>query len=405
MRKFFTGFYFILSGFLTYGQTTSIPYSNNFDYLPQNAVGWSHYATTGTDDWEIGMPNDGTYFTGAYSFSNAWGTNLDGGFLGFSDRSLETPYFNLTDITQHYVFSIYHKVRANSGGNQFKIEYRVGVNGLWSLLDDAAMNKKNWQSSSTFSNSYASYRHSAIDLFFLQGQDSVMFRFRMNSQKANGNGWLIDNFTIQPEYHNVVASQGDTITGINRYFSNFTVSNTFYFSNQWGNYYNFADEYYFSNDNILDVGDQLLGVINHNSNTTQNYNNTFPLPTGLSAGEYYIFYKYDVNNVLVENDETDNTNFAVLMIDSIFTADYAEDFDSTVYNWNSAFGVSGSLWKKGDPNNWHVEDPRSGNNAWVSGEQMFNENYLESPFMDLSTSNNTSICWWYRNSKACTYSN
>lgn len=395
MCNFLISLFILLFTVSTFGQTTSIPYSNNFDVLPQNSVGWSHYADVGNDDWEIGVPNDGIYFSDAYSLPNVWGTGLNNGFQGNSDRSLETPYFNLTDVSQHYAFSLYHKIRANSSGNQFKIEYKVGANGAWLLLDDAAMNKKNWQNATTFSSIYTSYRHSAIDLFFIQGQDSVKFRFRLNSLYPNGNGWMIDNFRIQPEYYNVHASQGDTIKGINKHFTNFTVNTEFLFNNQWSNYYNFQDEFYFSHDNILDAGDQLLITSNHSNNSTQNYNYTFPLPAGLSAGNYYIFYKYDVNDVLEEDDETDNTNFAVLVIDSIFSADYVEDFDTTLYKWNLAYDSSQSDWKRGDPNNWHVEDPRSGNNAWFSGEY----GNLDSPYLDLSSSNNSVICWWYRNSK------
>lgn len=384
-------------------QTIVVPYSNSFDNLPNDTIGWSHHSESGIDDWQIGTPDNGTYFSSAFSTPNAWGTNLTGNFEGYSNRWLETPYFDLTNTSQRMAFSIDHKVRAGSSGNIFKIEYKVGSNGVWQLLD-GSVNKKNWQNSSGFTNYYTLWKNSAIDLYFLQGQDSVKFRFRLNSQYSNGFGWLIDNFKILPEYNNIVAIQGDTIRGINSYFTNFTIVNNYQFTNQWSNSYGFTDRFYFSEDNILDDGDQLLGEKYHSlSSSYSNWSNTFPLPINLSPGEYYIFYEYDVLDVLTENNESDNINFAVLIIDKIYEADYTDDFDSTFSLWNSSINGSETQWKRGDPNNWHVENPRSGVNAWLSGEQVTNQNYLESPYLDLSNSTNTSICWWYKSSRGISY--
>ncbi len=399
MKHYFLGVLLLLLA-NTKAQTTAVPFTNTFDNWPIDTLGWSHYAISGTDDWQVGIPNNSTYFSGACTSPYAWGTNLTGNFAANSNRALETPFFNLTNTGQHMAFSFQHKVNKYNSLNQFKLEYKIGANGVWQLLDNTLSNKKNWQNSSGFSTYYATWRTSAIDLFFIQGQDSVKFRFRLSSQNSDGNGWLIDNFSIQPEYYNVTAVPGDTIKGINSLFTNFNVTSNYNFNNQYSNSYYLTDRFYFSNDNILDAGDYFLGEVNHwVGSTISNWNNTFSLPVGLNAGSYYIFYEYDVNDSIVENNENDNVNFAVLVLDSIYTTNYVEDFDTSIYVWNSNLNVNNSQWKRGDPNNWHLEDPRSGNNAWFSGIQVTNENYLESPYLDLSNSVNNSICWWYKTSR------
>ncbi len=377
----------------------SVPYQNDFDQLPADAVGWSHAAISGTDDWEIGVPSGGQYFNASFSPSNAWATNLSGPYAANSERVLMTPYFNLTNTSVHYILSFRHKMNASGTPFSFKMEYKVGQAGIWQLLDNASAQKDLWQNTSGFSPYYFAWIKSKIDLFFLQGQDSVQFRFKFLSSTSNGYGWLLDDFEINERYNNLVATQGDTIRGVNQYFTNFTVKTNYTLNLEWSGIYSFTDKFYFSTDNVLDGSDLLLGNVTHNvSSTIPNWSNTFPLPTGLSSGNYYIFYQYDTGNVLVENNETDNQNFTVLILDSVYSSDYATDFDTTALIWNSLVGASGSSWTKGSGNNWHLERPRSGSFAWISGVSGSN-NRLESPYLNLTNSVNTSVCFWYRASQ------
>ncbi len=383
-------------------QTVSIPYSNNFDNLATDTVGWSHYADSGTDDWEVGDPNY-SWFGSSYSNPNAWKTDLDNSYATFSDRSLETPYFDLSDTITPKVLSLYHKTRASWAS--FKIEYKIGSNGIWLLLDNTASPKKNWQSGGNgFSNTTHSFRHSNINLSFIQGQDSLKFRFRfVSNQGTNNGGWMIDNFSIQPEYINVYAAQGDTIRSIHKYSPSFKVVSDYIFSNQYNHSYYFTDSFFFSTDNILDINDLFLGTNSHWENDTENdYDHTLNLPMGLNALQpYYIFYKYDANNVLVENNESDNINYTVLLLDSIYESNYIEDFEDNVQKWNNS---RGEKWSFGAPDNWHVESARSGKNAWLSGEEILGNAslymLLESPFLDLTYSVNSSLCFWYKTSRS-----
>jgi len=377
----------------------SVPYQNDFDHLPIDSIGWSHYALNGTDDWQIGVPSGGQYFNASFSPSNAWATNLSGPYATNSERALVTPYFDLTSTAAHYILSFRHKTNASGSAYSFKLEYKVGQAGNWQILDNASTQKVSWQNASGFTPYYFAWTKPKIDLFFLQGQDSVQFRFKFLSNASNAYGWLMDDFEINERYNNLIATQGDTIRGVNQHFTNFTVKTNYNLNLEWTGLYSFTDKFYFSTDNVLDGSDLLLGNIVHNaSGTITNWTNTFPLPTGLSAGNYYVFYQYDVANALVENNESDNEHFAVLVLDSVYSTNYATDFDTSALIWNSLVGASGSSWTKGNGNNWHVEKPRSGNKAWLSGVSGTN-NTLESPYLNLTNSVNTSVCFWYRASQ------
>lgn len=379
------------------------PYQNNFDSF--DSTGWSHYSITGTDDWTLTAPAK-TYFNGANTFPNGWVTNIIGNFNGNSNRALQTPCFDLTDTTQKLIFSFYHKTHANSSGNAFIVEYSLNNGTTWSVLTNTASPSTMWQSATGFSgNLYSSFYKSTFGLRFLQGNPSVCFRFRFNSTTANGEGWLVDDFAIEPEYYNVKALKGDTIKNLNHFFTQFPINFKFQFDNQFYSSFNFSNNFYFSRDSIKDIGDVFLG--NKSLNTTStvtNWANTFQLPSGLNAGYYYILYDLDANNILNEANESDNSNFTILKIDSIYVTDYIDNFDSLSNDWshytlgyNPTYNLS---WRKSPPNYFRMERAHSGKNAYHTVLQSTTPNpaytTLQSPFLDLSTKTNQAICFWYR---------
>lgn len=384
-----------------YSQVYTPPYSNSFDN-PGDTIGWNHYALFGTDDWEMGIPNSYT-FTSAHSSPNVWLTNLTGSYAANSTRALETPYFNLSDTTKNLYFSFYHKRRSN-GSTGCYVEYTTNAGSNWSMLVNSGSQSAGWQTTSGFSGSqYSTFLHSTMSLKFLEGlsQDSVKFRFKYYTSSDNQAGWMIDDFGIFEEYNNLVAKQGDSIVGINSVFTEFTVNSTYTFQQNYSTTYNIQSDFYFSTDLIIDPSDIFLGSVNtYTAGSSSNWSNTFNLPSGLSAGTYYILYDMDVLNVFDEVNEMDNSSYAVMIIDSLYSMPYRTDFDTTALIWNNLADGSISTWKKGDPNGWHVEDPRSGANAWVSGEAINGyNNYLESPYLDFSNSANNVLCFWYRNSQ------
>jgi len=375
-------------------QQSSVPYYNFFDN-PNDTTGWNHYAISGTDSWQMGVPN-GNVLNSSYSLPSAWVTNLNGNVPQFSVAVLETPYFDLSDLSINYVLSFYHKCFSSVGGMIYKLEYSIDNGDNWELLLENVQ-RKNWQVSTGFQGSQSTqWRHSAISLSFIQGQDSVKFRFKNETQSHLNEGWIIDNFTIAPEYFNVIAEEGDTIINVNKYYSQFTVKSDFVFHNQWTQAHNFTSEFYFSEDDILDEDDLFLGeVLNTTSSSINNWSNTFDLPPNLNSGLYYIFYKLDVFDVLAEDNENDNINRTVLQIDSIITAPYINDFENdTIWN-NIGIYTNNSAWVKEQPNNWHIESAHSGVNSWITTHSYNYNEILESPFIDLSESQNTSLCFWF----------
>lgn len=401
MRKITSLLLFLLCANVVVGQIIP-PHVNTFDNVG-DTIGWTHYAIYGIDDWELGSPSK-VYFNSAYSGSNAWVTNLDSNYYSYSVRILETPYYDLTDTTSDLILSFYQK-RKSVGSHFYYLEYSTNHGNSWQLLDNATSLRKNWQTSSGFiGNSYNFFVNSVLDIKFLQGQDSVKFRFRYESSNGSDEGWMIDDFAIKHPESNVTATIGDSITGINKYFTNITVVSDFIFQNQFANPVSFQNDFYVSNDTNIDSSDIFLGsFVSLIGNTFNNWSTTISLPSGLAAGSYYVLYKLDATDTLLEFNENDNESYAVLIIDSIFNAPYISSFDSVQQEWNASSSSMISLWNRGDPNGWHLEDPRSGTNAWYS---TYNSGpALESPYLDLSSSVNTTLCFWFRDASPLNYVN
>lgn len=405
---------------ISHGQIV-VPYSNHFD-ASGDTIGWSHYALSGTDDWELGVP-DGSYFLiSAYSLPNAWATKLDSLFISNSDRALETPWFDLSDTTIEYVFSFYQSRHSNEIGGSFVyaeyyVEYLTGQGTNWLLLNDDSTRKKNWQDSTGFSDN-AYLVHSAINIRFLQGQDSLKFRFRMNTpSQTYGDGWMIDHFSIREEYYNYYATQGDSIF-INKHCPvNVQVTSTLGFDNQYGVYYPQRTNYYFSYDSLLDSIDVFLGANNSYSNIgSANYTKNVNLPGNLPAGNYYVLYEHDALDSLVENNESDNIGFAVVRVDSVFDLPYVDDFENVnqLTNWKSIIPSNNSnpsVWQLGRGYLHHIEASHSGTHAWHTSETVnfdpyncgtsCNTQYIESPYVDLtSISGNLVFNVWFKSQTA-----
>lgn len=378
-------------------QVVSLPYNSTFDNAP-DTVGWTHYASYGTDNWELGTPAYGS-LQSALSSPNSWKTNLDGVYSANSSMILESPYFDLSSAATNSTLAFYRAVWLQSG-TTFKLEY--STNGTsWLLLNPATTNKLNWQGTGGFNTSCCTYIKSCVDISSLVGL-TVKFRFILTSSSTTGLGASIDNFSISAPYYEVSASQGDTIPNVNQNFTQITTHSSFIFSNQYNQTYPFRNVFFLSNDAVLDGSDLVLDTINNNFfNGTTNYINILNLPGGLSPGTYYVFHKFDATNVLIETNESNNVHYSVLLINPVYTTNYSTDVEATVDGWNGFYGSAPSTWSKGYPNGWHVENPRSGESAWYSGVYVSNStavNTIETPYLNLTNTNNNTICFWYRNS-------
>jgi hypothetical protein len=385
---------FVMFSF-TLAAQVSVPYINNFEG-PAATTGWSHYALSGTDDWELGQPSTFN-FTSAFSGDSAWVTNLDGMYASNSVRVLETPDFDLTNTSVDYAFVIYNKREKTGSGGQFLVEYSINSGASWLPLFNSGMNKKNWQTSTGFaSNAIGAFQESVTSLSWIQG-NIVRFRFKATATTGSGQGWMIDDFMIKEAEYNVAAGQGDTIFNVNKHFTTLNVESPVSFQNQYTLSYPFQFDYYLSTDPVLNVGDFFMGsAVENLSNSNLTLTNSFTMPAGLNAGTYYIIYEMDALNILDETSETDNSNYTVMIVDSIYVGNYTSDFDTLMGEWTSTNYGNSNDWYAGVPNNWQTEFARSDSNALISPAYISSNQYIESPYLDLSTTTNTTVCFWYR---------
>lgn len=392
--------FIFLSGIFSF--TNSIgqivpPYSNNFD-IPNDTLGWVHYAIQGTDDWERGTPT-GPLLNSAYSAPNAWGTNLEGNFTANSVMILESPSFDFSGSTNYYLsFRHMYHTEYNHGGN---IEYSTNGGSNWFLLDGPSSEKSNWHGITTiqilnqpgwsgYQTSY--FVISAHKLNFLTGSTNVKFRFKFGGSINPDEGWLIDNFNIQPEAPNIVASNGDSISS-SQCSQTYRVNSIIYYPTTIPvTFYNRTD-YYFSYDQLLDVGDTFLGSKFGNiSGTVPNWTHDIPSMPGVNTGDYFIIYQHDVSDSLIETIESDNTGYCPLHIDTCYIAPVIFNFKDGFQNWESSGNPS---WVYGKGISHHAEGTHSDSGAVniLNGDNV--SSYLESPYINASSLPAPAVSYWF----------
>lgn len=384
----------------------SIPYTNSFD--TGTAVGWTHYALYGQDNWQLGVPSF-TLQNFPYSTPNCWGTNLTGNYSGNSGMCLQSPAFDFSSSATGNVLSFWHS-RAHGTGTVMRVEYSTDGGTTWTTLysTNPALTR-NWHSNSNgWTSSNTLWNQSCYSLSFLNGQPDVRLRFYLTSTTAVAGGWLIDNFYVGPEYFNLYPAQGDTISRVSALMPTFNVVTDLYYSNQYSATFADSIKYYLSEDAIFDAGDTLLGSFlrNHAGNVT-NYTNALPVPPGIHSGEYHVFIEMDSPDNLAEDNESDNVNFAILIIDSTINTPYITAFDDPMeLQWDVYVLANCSVpdyWTLATPYRHHLDGAHSGEHAWSSSDAVVNwqnngcGGYVESPFINLTTVTNPVVAFWYTN--------
>jgi len=385
----------VLISIHSYSQITP-PYSNNFDnYI--DTVGWSHYALSGSDDWQIGVPFANLLNT-SFSQQKVWGTNLGGAFTQNSIMCLETPFFDFSDTSKSYNFGFGHEINSYSyhGGN---IEYSVDSGQTWILLNGSASQNNQWYNNPSCSglngepswsyNYYNTYKFSYHSLDTLSGQSSVKFRFKFGGTSNPQEGWIIDNFSISESGPNVIGIPNDTIT-LTRDCPNYDVNLTLVYSGIIKPIFTNTTKYFWSNDAVFDLGDTLIGSKSQSVSSTIPWNKTFSNPQNLTIGLYYIFYIMDSDSNLTESNEIDNLGMAVIKVDTIYDVPLISHFDDTINLW----GNVGIKWKLGQGNLHNLEGTHSGGFS-ILNFSGFND-YIESPHINASTDDSTVISFWYR---------
>ena len=378
----------------------SLPHLQNFNSTTSDE-GWTHYAISGTDNWERGnatlnsIPND-----------LSWNTKLNGEPNASSIMVLESPAFDLTDADLPYVLSFRYKAALNQGN--LYLEYTLDNGTTWTLLNPDGALKRNWQSTSGFSigsSSTTITRHPAINLSSLAGEANVKFRFRFKTKNyVNGYGFIIDDFAIQPEYFNIYATVGEPIE-ISPLCPEIEVKTSLNFDNQYSQYYALETNYYLSTDTNLDDSDTFLGTFSVNDNNSDaTYDYQIDTPPNLNPGQYYIVYKHDFADVLVEDNEDDNVSYASLLVKPIFNLPYQTDFETDDINWKANYGTLPEypIWARGEGTRHQIEGAHSGTNAWhtsysVNDHPDYTFQSVESPYFNLNSSSDPLVLnFWYK---------
>ncbi|MGZ4089184.1 MAG: CARDB domain-containing protein, partial [Bacteroidia bacterium] len=386
------------------------PYIQTFDSA--TCTGWSHGPVTvgSGDNWQRGVSFK-PVLNFASSPPNVWATNLTGVASNYSIMYLQTPSFDLSNLTKVYLLNFAHIYYTFSyhGGN---IESSIDNGVTWQLLNTPTL-CINWYNNSSCSglsgqpswsgSNYTSFMYSTYRLSAFQGQPNVKFRFQYGGLSNSLDGWVIDDFSIVEDIPNVIANRGATCEAT-KFFSTYTITSTLTYNGFLPGSFSNTTNYYFSTDSILTVSDPFIGSKSQNINSSVSaWTQTFTMVPNLKAGNYYIFYNHDANNNLTELNENDNTNYTILRIDSTFgVPDLNEDFEGTTNYWAPTL-VYPSYWKKGLSNIHQAEGAHSGINSWFIDNMKAappsssgGPQYFVSPYFDNSSANNNVICFWYR---------
>ncbi|RZJ64432.1 MAG: T9SS type A sorting domain-containing protein [Flavobacterium sp.] len=407
MKNFYFSITFLIAGLVAFAQQ-SVPYDMNFE-SPTPPAGWTHYAISGNDDWMFGHP-----YVALTPESKGWETNLGNNYaVELSDRALETPAFDLSGSSAPLALSFRH---VTDGNSQFKfyLEYTINNGTTWTLLNTAlTTKKKNWQTSAGFSTAYSTFQQSSVLLDAVQGQSNVKFRFRVVTTGSStfDNGWIIEDFYVGPERFNIVAGQGNEVVSSPNCPS-VKIEYNMAFQNEYGQYAATQTAYYWSTNTTLDGSDILLNTVNTSIAGNATVTQTFNVPQGLTPGMYYIIYKYDNLNVVVESNEVDNVSYTPIHIKPIVSLPYFQDFeDPAADNWsvNWPYAFEPSIWELGEGTRHHLEGTYSGEKAWHTSKsadfswsddtfpEYIGTHFVESGYFDLTTATGPiTMNFWFK---------
>jgi len=131
---------------------------------------------------------------------------------------------------------------------------------------------------------------------------------------------------------------------------------------------NTTTAFYWSNDEIFDSSDILLGEQLEAAINDTTFIDTafqFNLPTN-TAGRYYILYQLDSEESITEIWESNNTGSIEIHVESLESVPYFNDFEVQAENWNHYSTAGQDDWQWTIPNGTLLEQAFSGEKAWVT---------------------------------------
>jgi len=380
----------------------SVPYFNNFDNVTTDTIGWVHSAINGVDDWEIGEVN-GVFISDSYTGNKGWVTNLDTSLAENSVRYLETPYFSI-NTPDSYVVEFDHRILSPSSSSLY-LQYQNGSQGNWYQVPSSLGQNINhyWSSPHFSTTSNPQLKKVIYNLDNLPLSDSIKFRFKIYSNSVLSSayfGWIIEGFSVREAVFDYEATNSDTIRNLNKNFDSFTFNNYSYVTNELNSSFNLKRDIYLSVDSLFSSDDSLLLTYNPPLSGFKNhhgYGNNFniDMPDNLTTDTCYIFIVLDSLNDFTEIDETNNMGVIVMILDPIIEVPIIEDFDSGSSVFKNQLNTA--EWGIGTSNWWNIEKAHSSHSsAYTYMENTSTEALFESSYVDLSESDSTNICFFYR---------
>ncbi|WP_425077144.1 CARDB domain-containing protein [Psychroserpens sp. S379A] len=365
----------------------TLPYTTDFE---DDDINWksNRGSFTDFDIWERGV---GTrhHIEETHSGDYAWHTSNtiiehpDGTF-----QSVESPYFNLASETDPIILSFWYKANYPNGvgyyDNEYTVQYSIDCNPYWQELVIIPENMSDdWE-----------YLNIPLDPS-ISDNENVRFRITYHNEYIEPEGLIFDDFYLGVEKPDLSI---ESIFSNDRYTSSNNATDVLKYQlrNSGTNLsQSIVTNFYWSNDNVLDASDVLLGS---NTISTLAGNNTgewlefnYTKPT-VATGNYFIIYDIDPSNALDEMRETNNIGVIPIEQTETFNFPYFNDFENDITGWKHNATLGQDDWELTNAQGQILNTVFSGDNAFITKPSgiasPWSRMHLYTPVFDLSSSVN-----------------
>jgi len=381
----------------------SLPYFEDFE---NGNGGWYQTSVDSLTKWEYGTPNFGVT-SGAHSGTKCWDVNLNTIYAPNANATLYTPQFNIGGASIARI-SFWINNNSENTWDGMRVEYSTDNDVTWNVLGvmndpsalnwytHAIINSSNLPAWSSSSNGWINPRY---NLFNLQGQNSVRFRFVFTSDASvQTDGISIDDFKIEwiPDYDAELISISTPVIG---YPLNTTTDPiTFRIKNNGSlTLTNFIYEYYVNGSFQFSATN--FGIILPGASVL------LTLP-GFLINQFNSVVCGKVN--LINDADTSNNNYCTIIYETpTYSPTWSDNFDAGNTGWYNE-NVSGvaTNWELGVPNFGPTSGSYSAPNSWdINLNTLYSLNShcrLYSPIFDLTSVVHPKISFWQNRS---TYAN
>lgn len=409
MRSFVT-FVSILISFSLFCQVLP-PYKQNFE---SDIHGWSNSHSSAVNLWTVS--HDNLYQT--HSGSRAYVIEFPEPNIEKRTSYLTSPAFDLTYMPKDLYLSFYFSYVYD--GSEISVEYLIDKTG-WKLLDEGLEKSFNWPKlpykndngrtvvyGGRYNDPFTGYKFCAHSLKFLEGNNNVKFRIKLQTPGGYEEVFAIDDFKIDIDKSNLKVFNSDESVNIKNVSEEFKVTFPVRLERYHDEDITFNIEYFLSTDSIHDQTDVLISSgIGHNTgsgimNVGIAGDGQMRLPDSIEEGFYYIIYKVNPNDKFDEINYDDNSGFIHLNFIKKLQLPHQNPVEigqSLLYNEDL---INWSGWNKGDAGAILINKPPSGEICWyqvpINNGGLSESRVIKTFNFDLPDSDQSFICsFWFLN--------